>query len=59
MVENTILRLPSHFRISDVQRACPTVSYPTLKRALSELSKKKKIRSMGKGRDAQWEQIQT
>jgi Fic family protein len=57
MVENTILRLPSHFRISDVQRACPTVSYPTLKRALSELSKKKKIRSMGKGRDAQWEQI--
>ena len=58
MVENAILRLPSRFRISDVQRACPTVSYPTLKRALSELSKKRKIRSMGKGRDAQWEQIE-
>ena len=57
MVENAILRLPSRFRISDVQRVCPTVSYPTLKRALSDLSKKRKIRSMGKGRDAQWEQI--
>jgi Fic family protein len=57
MVENTILRLPSRFRISEVQRACPAVSYPTLKRALSELSKKRKIRSLGKGRDAQWERI--
>jgi Fic family protein len=57
MVENAVLRLPSRFRFSDVQRACPTVSYPTLKRALSELAKKKKIQSMGKGRDAQWELI--
>jgi Fic family protein len=57
MVENAILHLPTVFRISDVQRACPTVSYPTLKRALSDLSKKKKILSMGKGRDAQWKQV--
>ena len=59
MVENAVLRLPSRFRISDVQRACPAVSYPTLKRALSGLSKKRKIRSLGKGRDAQWERIDT
>ena len=55
MVENTILRLPSRFRMADLQRACPSVSYPTLKRALSGLSKAKKIRSLGKGRDAEWE----
>jgi Fic family protein len=57
MVENAIRRLPPRFRISDVQHACPTVSYPTLKRALSVLSKKKLIRVLGKGRDAQWERI--
>jgi Fic family protein len=57
MVENAILRLPTHFQISDVQRACPSVSYPTVKRALSVLSKNKRIRSLGKGRDAEWEQI--
>jgi Fic family protein len=57
MVENAIRRLPPQFRISDVQRTCPAVSYPTLKRALSDLSKKKQIRSLGKGRDAQWERI--
>jgi Fic family protein len=34
MAENAILRLPSGFRISAVQRACPTVSYPTLKRTI-------------------------
>jgi Fic family protein len=55
MVENAILRLPTRFRMADIQRACPTVSYPTLKRALSDLSKAKKIRSLGKGRDAEWE----
>jgi Fic family protein len=58
MVENAILRLPTRFRIRDVQRVCPSVSYPTLKRALSNLSRKKKIRSLGKGRDAEWEQIE-
>jgi len=57
MVENVILRLPTRFRMADIQKACPTVSYPTLKRALSDLSKGKKIRSLGKGRDAEWERI--
>ena len=55
MVGNAILRLPTRFRMADVQRACPSVSTPTLKRALSELSRKGKIRSLGKGRDAEWE----
>jgi len=57
MVENAILQLPTRFRMADLQRVCPTVSYPTLKRALSDLSRGKKIRSLGKGRDAEWERI--
>jgi len=55
MVENAILRLPNRFRIADIQRACPAVSYPTLKRALADMAKKKRIRCLGKGRDAEWE----
>jgi hypothetical protein len=57
MVENSISRLPQRFRFGDLQRACPGVSYPTLKRALTDLKKKKKLRCLGKGRDAQWERI--
>lgn len=57
MVENIISRLPQRFRFGDLQRACPGVSYPTLKRALTQLKGKKKLRCLGKGRDAQWERI--
>ncbi|MBN1760655.1 MAG: Fic family protein [Chitinispirillaceae bacterium] len=57
MVENAILHLPNRFRIADIQRACPAVSYPTLKRALSNMANKKRIRCLGKGRDAEWERI--
>jgi len=57
MVENTIKHMPERFRFSDLQRACPGVSYPTLKRALADLKRRKKLRCLGKGRDAQWERI--
>jgi Fic family protein len=57
MVENAILRLPNRFRLADIQRACPAVSYPTLKRALADMANKKRIRCLGKGRDAEWERI--
>lgn len=57
MVQNAIQRLPGRFKIGDLQRACPGVSYPTLKRALSELKGRRKIRCLGKGRDAEWERI--
>ena len=57
MVENTIRRLPQRFRMQDLQRACPGVSYPTLKRALNDLKVKKRLRCLGRGRDAQWERI--
>ena len=57
MVQQAVKRLPNRFRIAELQRVCPSVSYPTLKRALEELKRQKKVRCLGKGRDAQWERI--
>lgn len=57
LVEQAISRLPSRFRFGDLQKACPGISYPTLKRALSDLKKKRHVRCLGKGRDAIWERI--
>lgn len=57
MVCNAVVRLPSRFRLGDLQHACPGVSYPTLKRALADLQRAKRVRCLGKGRDAEWERI--
>jgi Fic family protein len=57
MVRQAVKRLPDRFRIAELQRVCPGVSYPTLKRALEDLKRQKKVRCLGKGRDAQWERI--
>jgi len=57
MVQQAVKRLPDRFRIAELQRVCPGVSYPTLKRALEDLKRQKKVRCLGKGRDAQWERI--
>jgi Fic family protein len=54
MVYTAIHRLPEEFSFSDLQRVCPGVSFATLKRALQDLRRKKKIISLGKGRDARW-----
>lgn len=57
LVQHTIKRLPSRFKFSEILQACPGVSYPTVKRALADLRRQKKIRCLGKGREAEWEKI--
>jgi len=57
LVQQVIRRLPDRFRFSELQHACPGVSYPTLKRALADLRRQKKLRCLGKGRDAEWQRI--
>lgn len=57
MLQNVVRRLPGKFRIADLQRACPGISYPTIKRALADLKGKKEIHCLGKGRNAEWERI--
>ncbi len=59
LVQQAIKRLPDRFKFSELQHACPGVSYPTLKRALADLRRQKKLRCLGKGRDAEWEQIRS
>jgi Fic family protein len=57
MVRQAIARMTGRFTVGDLKRVCPGVSYPTLQRALAELKKKRKIRCLGRGPDAQWERI--
>ena len=57
MVRNAVRRLPTRFKLADLQDMCPGVSYPTLKRALAELKRDKLARCLGRGRDAAWERI--
>jgi Fic family protein len=57
LVQQAIKRLPDRFKFSELQHSCPGVSYPTLKRALADLKRQRKIRCLGKGRDAEWERI--
>lgn len=54
MVFTAIEKLPDLFSFSDLQRACPGISFATIKRSLQELKKKKVIKTLGKGRDAKY-----
>jgi Fic family protein len=54
MVFAAIEKLPDEFSFSDIRRACPGISFSTLKRSLQQLKKKKIIRTVGKGRDAKY-----
>ncbi len=54
LVYSAIEKLPDEFAYGDVQRACPSISYATIKRALQELREKKLIMTIGKGRDAKY-----
>jgi len=57
MVVAAIERLPEEFSFSDLQRVCPGISFATLKRALQDLKRKRRIVPLGKGRDARWRRI--
>jgi len=54
---NAVEHLPRLFRLADLQQACPGVSYPTIKRVPADLKRKKRLRFLGRGRDAQWQRI--
>ncbi len=54
-VQSTIQRLPTQFKISDLQRACPGVSLPTIRLTLDRLRKDKLIKCVKVGKDAVWE----
>jgi Fic family protein len=55
MVRIAVMRMKGRFTISDLQKACPGVSYPTLQRALGEIRKKGNVKCLRRGADAEWE----
>jgi Fic family protein len=57
MVADAIARLPRQFQIADVQKACPTVSRPTINRVLAHLKQDGRVRCIKGGRDALWEKL--
>ena len=55
IVEETIDNLPAIFRISDIERLCPSVSRDMIRVVLNRLRKEDRIVSKGTGRGARWE----
>lgn len=57
LVIDSIRRMPVQFRFADVERASPSVSRPTIERALGQLREAGEIRLLKSGRDAVWQRI--
>lgn len=55
LVQQAVNALPDVFGISDLERACPTVSRDMLRVVLNRLRKEGKLRCNGTGRKAVWE----
>ncbi len=57
MIITAIKEFPGNFKISDIERACPSVSRDMIRTILRKLQKNKVIKSMGKGQSAEWKRI--
>ena len=55
LIEQAIERLPSTFRIADLEQACPPVSRDMIRVVLNRLRKEGKLYCKGTGRSAFWE----
>ncbi|MDP2924075.1 MAG: Fic family protein [Candidatus Omnitrophota bacterium] len=54
IVIDAIRKQIGNFSISDIERACPSVSRVMIKKVLFQMQKEKKIKSLGKGQSAKW-----
>lgn len=55
MVRGVVARLPGQFQLSEVERACPGVSRPTINRVLADLRRAGQLRCLRTGRNAVWQ----
>ena len=55
IIAQAVERLPSTFSISDLERACPSVSRDMIRVVLNRLRKEGRLRCKGTGRKALWE----
>ena len=54
IVEAAINRQLGEFRISDIERECPSVSRVMIKKVLTHMREAKNIKCLGKGKSAKW-----
>ena len=54
LVERVIERLPSRFRITQIEEQCPGVSRETIRKVLNKLRRRRKVRCVRRGPDAEW-----
>jgi len=57
IVIETIEKQVGDFSISDIERACPSVSRVMIKKLLLQMHRDKKIKSLGKGQSAKWKRM--
>jgi Fic family protein len=55
LIEQAIERLPLTFSISDLERACPSISRDMIRVVLNRLRKEGRLLCKGTGRNALWE----
>lgn len=56
LIEAAIRSLKSGFTVSDLEKACPTVSRDMIRRVLYDLKKTKEVECLGRGPGATWRQ---
>lgn len=54
MIEEALASLPGTFTLSDLERACPSVSRDMIRVVLNRLRQERKVRCLGTGRGARW-----
>jgi Fic family protein len=55
LVNHALINIPSPFRISDIERLCPSVSRDMIRVVMNRWREEGKLKAIGRGRDAQWE----
>jgi Fic family protein len=57
LLMKTINDQHGEFSISDIEKACPSISRAMIKRILLQMQKEKKIKCLGKGQSAKWKRM--
>jgi len=57
LVLDAIQRQPGEFSVADLQKECPGVSLDMIRHLLDRLRKDKKVKCLGTGRNARWQNL--
>lgn len=57
LVREALQNLPKRFKLAELHHLCPGVSAATVRKVLNELREEGVVKSVSRGRDAQWEKL--